>query len=188
MDKVLKDRQHKVQIGNNKNLVDWTYAGNVADAHLLAADHLPDFRSIAKSQPHPVAGRVFFITNGTPLPGWDFSRMMWRELGAPPQDLEPKNVTVVPRRLALALAHVVEAFSKILGTTTNFTVFAVRYVTATQWYNIDNVRAPFLFVWNCFAYVSPSKHIQARKVLGYDPKVSLEEAVRLTAEVGTSLH
>ena len=40
-DTVLKQGQHKVQIGDNKNLVDWAYAGNIADAHILAADRLP---------------------------------------------------------------------------------------------------------------------------------------------------
>lgn len=156
LDTVLKQGQHKVQIGDNKNLVDWAYAGNVADAHLLAADRLPSPGSPdAATTPHPVAGQVFFITNGSPLPNWDFTRMVWRALGARPEDLDPKNVTKIPRWLALALAHVAEAVCRLLGTSTEFTVFAVQYSTATQWYNID----------------------KARRVLGYGPKVSLQEAV-----------
>ncbi|KAF8493822.1 C-3 sterol dehydrogenase [Gautieria morchelliformis] len=39
--------QAKIQIGANDNLVDWTYVGNVAKAHLLAADRL------TKSPPAP---------------------------------------------------------------------------------------------------------------------------------------
>lgn len=37
---VIKNGQTKFQIGSNENLFDWTYVGNVAHAHLLAADKL----------------------------------------------------------------------------------------------------------------------------------------------------
>lgn len=37
---VLKNNQTKFQLGDNMNLFDWTYVGNVAHAHLLAADRL----------------------------------------------------------------------------------------------------------------------------------------------------
>lgn len=37
---VVKNGQTKFQIGSNENLFDWTYVGNVAHAHLLAADKL----------------------------------------------------------------------------------------------------------------------------------------------------
>ncbi|KAL4398950.1 Erg26, C-3 sterol dehydrogenase [Malassezia pachydermatis] len=38
--KVLEDKRTKWQIGDNTNLFDWTYVGNVAHAHLLASDSL----------------------------------------------------------------------------------------------------------------------------------------------------
>lgn len=38
--KVMENKQTKFQIGDNTNLFDWTYVGNVAHAHLLAADRL----------------------------------------------------------------------------------------------------------------------------------------------------
>lgn len=37
---VMENGQTKYQIGDNENLFDWTYVGNVAHAHLLAADKL----------------------------------------------------------------------------------------------------------------------------------------------------
>ena len=134
---LLERKQHKVQIGDNTNLNDWVYAGNVADAHILAADRLP---SSTDHRPHPVAGQAFFITNGSPIPVWDFSRMIWRELGAPPADLDPKNVIRIPRWLALVIAMLAETWCKLSGGRTEFTRFAVQYATATQWYNIDKVR------------------------------------------------
>lgn len=44
---VIKNGQTKFQIGDNTNLFDWTYVGNVAHAHLLAADRLEDHYPIA---------------------------------------------------------------------------------------------------------------------------------------------
>lgn len=44
---VIKNGQTKFQIGSNENLFDWTYVGNVAHAHLLAADKLATAYPIA---------------------------------------------------------------------------------------------------------------------------------------------
>jgi sterol-4alpha-carboxylate 3-dehydrogenase (decarboxylating) len=44
---VIKNGQTKFQIGSNQNLFDWTYVGNVAHAHLLAADKLDTLYPIA---------------------------------------------------------------------------------------------------------------------------------------------
>ena len=136
---VLQNKQHTIQLGDNTNLVDWVYAGNVADAHILAADRLPQAGSLGVVTTHPVAGQVFFITNAAPLPGWDFSRKVWRALGAAPADLDPRNVVKIPTWLALCLAFVIENVCKILGKRTEFSVYAVRYATTTQWYSIEKV-------------------------------------------------
>ena len=133
---VLADKQHKVQIGNNDNLIDYAYVGNVADAHILAADRLP---FALDSKAHPVAGQAFFITNGEPIRIWDFNRLAWRGLGAPASDLDPANVTRIPRWIAMILAVLSEGWAKVTGGTTEFSLLAVRFITATQWYNIDKV-------------------------------------------------
>lgn len=62
------------------------------------------------------------MTHGSPLPGWDFSRMVWQELGAPPEDLEARNVTTIPGWLALFLARIVGVFCNVFGTSTEFKV------------------------------------------------------------------
>ncbi|EMD33322.1 hypothetical protein CERSUDRAFT_142263 [Gelatoporia subvermispora B] len=157
----LAKKNHKLQLGNNTNLVDWTYAGNVADAHLAAADRLPSRKDLdAYTVPHPIAGQVFIVTNGEPMLQWDFSRLMWRALGAPSEELDPKKVVKVPRLLALAVAAVSEAWCKVTGGHTELTRFTVIYSTATQWYNID----------------------KARSALGYKPRVSLEDAAAMAAK------
>jgi len=52
------------RIGSENKLVDFTYIDDAAEAHLLAAERL----EIGS----PVAGRAFFISQGEPLPLWDF--------------------------------------------------------------------------------------------------------------------
>ncbi|KAI8326369.1 3-beta hydroxysteroid dehydrogenase/isomerase, partial [Martensiomyces pterosporus] len=61
-----------IQVGNNTALFDFTYVGNLADAHLLCADKLYD---------ENVSGEVFFITNDEPVGMWSFMRLLWGEVG-----------------------------------------------------------------------------------------------------------
>ena len=51
------------RIGDGKNLVDTTYIDNAAAAHALAADRL--------KQDPGLSGRIYFITQGEPVPAWD---------------------------------------------------------------------------------------------------------------------
>lgn len=55
----------KYIIGNGKNVVDFTFVGNVAFSHILGLHQL----SVA---PEKVGGKVYFITNSEPIPFWDF--------------------------------------------------------------------------------------------------------------------
>ena len=64
----------KYVIGSGDNMMDWTYAGNVADAHVLAAEKL-------KSSTSPIAGRPFFVTNDAPRPFWTFMGDLLEPLG-----------------------------------------------------------------------------------------------------------
>jgi len=52
----------KYIIGNGRNMMDWTYAGNIAHAHILAAAALQEGSSCA--------GKAYFITNDDPRPFW----------------------------------------------------------------------------------------------------------------------
>jgi sterol-4alpha-carboxylate 3-dehydrogenase (decarboxylating) len=183
---VLERGQHKIQIGDNTNLVDWVYVGNVADAHILASDLLPT-RTDEALTPHQVAGHVFFVTNDTPLPGWNFSRMIWRELGAPEKDLDSKNVIKISRTMALFMAAIAEIWCKVSGGSTEFTRFAVQYVTATQYYDISKVKLLVLLMHSLNVDHVRVGDLQARTVLGYKPKVSLEEAAKLAAQVRFSV-
>lgn len=120
-----------VQLGDNKNLFDFTYIDNAAYAHLLAAERL--------SPSHPkfkeVAGQAFFITNGEPRPYWDFPRALWKAAGH-----TPKKITVIPESIAMILAMIMEFVGWLTGKPTVFTRHSVKYVCTTRWCNIEKAR------------------------------------------------
>lgn len=64
----------KFIIGSGGNMSDFTYAENVAHAHICAAEAL-DSRVVS------VAGKVFFITNHEPILFWEFVSLILDGLG-----------------------------------------------------------------------------------------------------------
>ncbi|RKU44063.1 erg26, C-3 sterol dehydrogenase [Coniochaeta pulveracea] len=121
----------RLQIGDNTNLFSFTYGGNAADAHLLAAEKL------LRPDPSGVGGEAFFITNGEPRPFWDFPWAIMRAAG----DTTPREqVRVVPRTLALAVAFIAEWFAWLTGSKPFITVPIVKYTTMHRWYNIAKAR------------------------------------------------
>jgi 2-alkyl-3-oxoalkanoate reductase len=89
-----------VQIGDGKNLVDVSYVGNAADAHLQAADALgPD---------SPVGGQAYFIGDSEPVNLWDWVRELLTRLG------EPTPSKVISHRTAHRIGAVLEAAYTIL--------------------------------------------------------------------------
>ncbi|EJU00011.1 C-3 sterol dehydrogenase [Dacryopinax primogenitus] len=105
--------------------------------------------------PLKVAGNTFFITGGEPLYQWDFFRAIWTALGA---DIDMKKMWHIPRSLGQWLALGAESWGWITGKGTNFTPFRVHYLTAERWHNIE----------------------KARRVLGYEPIVGVEEGIKRT--------
>ncbi|KAA1469825.1 C-3 sterol dehydrogenase [Dentipellis sp. KUC8613] len=228
---VLEENRAHFQIGDNTNLFDWTYVGNVAYAHVLAADKLvptteadvktkkenlntalpaielttgsyrvptseardlgpyverpanadqliaafesgprPE-RPVVRSRfdqfseasldreaesPLQVAGQAFFITNGEPLYFWDFARGIWRMI-APDKYPARKNI-VLPKSVGLALATLSEWWGWLVGKEPTFTRFRVTFASASRWHNIE----------------------KARRVLGYEPQIGVEEGMRRT--------
>lgn len=149
-----------IQIGNNTNLVDWTYVTNVADAHILAADKLA-----ADASP-PVAGEVFFITNDEPQPFWDFSNGVWDRFDVVyPGRRVKKNPTIIPPLLARIMAFISETIAFLLRRKTDFTRFNIQFSYTARWHTIE----------------------KAKKALGYKPQISLSEGMDKYVEVGVFL-
>lgn len=93
--------QHR-QIGDNTNLYDACSVQNAATAHVLAAKAL----FIERNDPLlKVAGEAFFITDGRPIPYWDFLRMIWAAAG---DETTLEEVQIIPAWFMLALASTVD--------------------------------------------------------------------------------
>lgn len=103
-------------------------------------------------------GQIYFITNGEPMAFFDFVDMLLEEAGYP--TIRGK----VPYWLAYGVAAIAESIDTLKGGTLNtedgLTRFAVRYMVTHHYYSIA----------------------KARRELGWLPKVSLREGVRLTVE------
>jgi len=112
--------------------------------------------------PLQVAGQVFFITNGEPTYFWDFPRMIWNEFDRYfPGKRKPRSVVKLSKSIGLAAATGSEWFGYMTGKDVTFTKFKVTFSCATRYHNIE----------------------KARRVLGYEPLVGLEEGVKRTVEV-----
>ncbi|KAM5533594.1 hypothetical protein V8D89_012707 [Ganoderma adspersum] len=230
--------QSHIQVGDNTNLFDWTYVGNCAYAHLLAADRLiphsekdlerlkeelhvglpsinattqrrrvptslarplgpyvtpppnaekilanwedpayeppvprPAVRgkfdqfadaALARMEDAPlqVAGQVFFITNGEPTGFWDMPRVLYGCFDAHFQRPNTKRRWILPQQLGLMLGSAAEWWAWLVGKEPGFTRYRVSYSCAWRCFNIE----------------------KARKVLGYEPQVGLEEGLKRTFE------
>lgn len=106
------DGRTKVQIGDNNKWFDFVYVGNVAHAHVLALKKLLEVWDLSKSstssaapQDERIDGEAFFVTNNEPVHFWDYARMVWAAAG---DTTDLKDVWVIPEKLGLALATILE--------------------------------------------------------------------------------
>jgi len=143
----------RFQVGRGTWLSDYTYVTNLIDAIVLADEALAKdgLDSIA-------AGQAYFITNGEPLPFWDFVRKVAARLGFPPIKYQ------VPKSLMYAIAAIKEGVDTLkggtLGAEDGLTRFAINYMCTHHYFSID----------------------KARRELGYDPSVSVDEGIELTCQ------
>jgi len=114
------------------------------------------------TNPLQVAGQAFFITNGQPCYFWDVARMFWIQLDSRfPGHRNSTTIFRMPRTVALAAATVAEWFGMISGKVPAMRKLQVAVCSTARWYNIE----------------------KARRVLGYEPDVGMEEGIKLSVEV-----
>lgn len=128
---VLKNGQTKFQVGDNNNLFDWTYAGNVADSHVLAAQKLLDPKTADS-----VAGEKFFITNDQPTYFWNLARTVWKAEG----HIDSK-IFALPRGFAIGIGYLSEFFCGLIGKEAGLTPFRVKIACAYRYHNISKAKA-----------------------------------------------
>ncbi|KAK9479221.1 3-beta hydroxysteroid dehydrogenase/isomerase family-domain-containing protein [Lipomyces japonicus] len=127
---VLKTNGTVFQLGDNFNLFDFTYIGNVAHAHVLAGLALLD-----PARQDAVAGEAFFITNDTPVYFFTMPRTIWSHRG-----YVPKFIIKLPRDIGMGLAYLSEAWSALRGKQALFTRFRVAFTCANRYFNISKAK------------------------------------------------
>ncbi|KAL2891859.1 Sterol-4-alpha-carboxylate 3-dehydrogenase, decarboxylating [Ceratocystis lukuohia] len=152
---IYRDGRTNVQVGDNNNLFDFTYVGNVAHAHLLAARLL---LATAASTTIPldterVDGEAFLITNDEPIYFWDFCRAIWNAAGS---TKGTEHVWGLPRGVGLLMGYASEVIFSILRKPPTFNRQRIIYSTMTRYFNIS----------------------KAKYRLRYSPIVSLDEGIK----------
>lgn len=145
---VARARSGKLRrIGAGKNLIDTIYIDNCVSAHLCAAEAI-------KQNPN-AAGKAYFITNGEPLPVWDFINGILKSACLPAVE------NSVSFRTALIAAGFLELVYKTFAIKKepHLTRFLVHELCASHWFDID----------------------AARKQLGYVPKISITKGFKKLA-------
>ncbi|KAF1993620.1 NAD(P)-binding protein [Amniculicola lignicola CBS 123094] len=147
-------------IGHGKNGFDFTYVGNCADAHILAAKSL-----VRAACGEPIAedrrvdGEAFFVTDDQPLGFWEFSRVVTVAAGF---EVDRSNAWYIPKTLIVVVATLLEWIFKLLTFGTRQPTLirsAVIPTTVERTFDIS----------------------KAREQLGYTPQVDAQEAIRRTA-------
>jgi len=146
----LVDRARKGKlrlIGRRPNLVDTTFVENAADAHLCALDRL----AVGSA----CAGKAYFISNGEPMPLWDFLNRILAVNHLPPVTRS------VPPWLAFGVGALMEMTYRLLRLHGEppMTRFVARQLATAHWFDIA----------------------AARRDLGYDPAVTVEAGLALLA-------
>ena len=166
--KAYYEGKHKYQLGRNTNPFDFTYVGNVAHAHILAAKQLlaeskqsviPTKESAVLAE-RRIEGEAFFVTNDEPRYFWDFARAVWRVAG---DTRDPKRAWIIPKSIGLVLATLFEWIFWLIffGTKEpSLTRQKVKYSCMTRTYRIDKIKAR----------------------LGYRPQVELDDAIKRSVQ------
>lgn len=154
MVKVYHDQKTGFQLGENKNLFDFTYVENVAHAHLLAASALLQTAALSTQvlDHEKIDGEVFFITNCEPVYFWDFARAVWKAAGS---DKGTEHVWEIGEEMGSLLGGIMEWGYWLARKQPKLTRRQVRYSCMTRYYSCG----------------------KARTRLGYEPIVGLQEGV-----------
>jgi nucleoside-diphosphate-sugar epimerase len=142
-----------VRLGNGKSKSQHVYVGNMAYAHVLAAQNILARNTI-------LTGKVYFITDG---PGHNFFSFFDQIVARSGYKIWPKNLWL-PRWLAYSI-----------GSISEFIAFIYRPI---RHYNPKFSR--FAVVYTCTDFTFSSD--RAKKDFGFKPKYSVEEGIKRTVE------
>ena len=183
------------QFGENENLFDWTYVGNVAHAHVIAAARLLETwdaytkdgvsekvkminvggGAMPQEVEDRVDGQAFLINNASPIYFWDFARAVWfayhRHLinsPAKPSQGYPPPLPAAPPK----------PFPRILPFPLMLTLASIAgWIYWALGLGIPKMDAARVRYSCMTRYYNTAK---AQAVLGYEPVFELSEAVERT--------
>lgn len=129
-------------------MTDITYIDDAANAHLCAADKLYSEANEAAR----IAGRTYFISSGEPVEIWEFVNRLLKAAHIPPVD------RAISYRSAFSLAWMCEKIYGLIGIKREppMTRWVVRELATSHWFDIS----------------------AARRDLGYEPRVKLDEGLQ----------
>ncbi len=137
----------KAYVGDAKKVSDFTYVDNLVHGLILAGD--------AMVEGHAAGGQAYFITNGEPVPFWEFVGRVLDGVG------HPRPTIRIPFPIAYGAAAVREGIDRLRNVPTSeasLTRFAIRYLTTHHYFTIA----------------------KAKRDLGYQPKVGLQAGIDAT--------
>jgi nucleoside-diphosphate-sugar epimerase len=141
--RIIGRARHLRRVGDGRNRVDTIYIDNAADAHILAAETL-------ETRPE-LSGRIYFISQGEPMPLWEMIDAILEAAGLPPVR---KSISLrTARRLGTAM-EVLYRFLR-LENEPPMTRFMAEELATSHWFDIG----------------------AARRDLGYRPVVSTAEGL-----------
>ena len=157
----VEQNQTHFQLGDGSNMWDFASADNVAEAHILLAKALLRRAATTTDDTTPkVDGEAFNITDGERHRFWDFPRTVWKAASWEPPADEAKKLVILPTRLALVIANVLEW---------------------VYWVGTLGTRRPGLLgkqqVWIC-CYTHTYRIDKARERLGYNPVPDFERGLQ----------
>ena len=121
---------------------------------IIADAHVLAAENLVSSK--TAAGEAFFIQNNEPITFRDFCLAVWAQFGHIP----PFQITI-PVSLAWTVGLLAECVTWMTGAATTLSRGSVREACSMRYANGD----------------------KARRILGYEPRVRIEDAIRLSCEV-----
>jgi sterol-4alpha-carboxylate 3-dehydrogenase (decarboxylating) len=153
---MMRQGKHTIQIGKNQKVFDYVYIDNAIHGHILAA------KALLQPSEEKVDGEAFFITDDSPLPFYSFARKIWYAAG---DRTENEDIRVVSRGLVLATALINEWF---------YFVFSLGFKKPeVTFYDVRELEKGM-----CFSIE------KARRRLGYNPVVLLDDGIKLAVDRG----
>jgi nucleoside-diphosphate-sugar epimerase len=122
-------RAHRLrQIGDGNNLVDTVYIDNAASAHILAAESL-------KTNPE-LSGRIYFISQGDPIPLWDMVNAILKAGGRTPVK---KIISLNKAKIVAAVLETIYRILRLKGEP-QLTRFVAEELASAHWFDISAAR------------------------------------------------